>query len=187
MGKVGAAVSSKPPGLAQADPSGRLVAGPGKTGGIDEGLDGVERVAMDPLPVGGETFDRQSQNPGGQILDPDARKNEVADVVGEVGQSATGEIVQPPEEAVPDVAVEGGCAPSQKGDPLSLQKCHMAERLSRNPLEGEIVMFPHEVIPPLLFKGVDRTDLKAGKILVGGKKSLVGNVHTVVYSRSNLK
>lgn len=84
---VETAAPSEAPGLPRADPAGRLITRSGEACGIEEGLDGVERVSMDPLPVWGEAFDRETRNPGGQMLDASRGKNQIADIVGEGDQT----------------------------------------------------------------------------------------------------
>lgn len=143
--------------LPQAGPAGRLVAGAGKPGGVDESLDHVQGVAMDPLPVGGKPPDRQGQDLGGQVPDPCGRKDEIADVVGQIGQTAGLLLRSPSDKALPERSLQGGASPSQKGDPFPVEKSDMSQGLPGHPAEGKIVVLPHEGVPSLLLPRKGRT------------------------------
>ena len=187
VGDVATGAVAKAAGHAQAGPAGRLVAGSREACGVDEGFDGMERMAMNPLPVGGQPFDREGQDLGGQVPDPPGRKNEVADVVGKIVQTTIGQIVRPSDEAIPEGTAESGGAPPQKSYPLPLEKCYMTEGLADHPSEGEIVMLPHELVPSGLLDGMDRPDLKSRQIAQGQGGRGVGRRHPDCYIKLKKK
>ena len=103
---VDAAVAPEPPGLSQVGPSGRLIAGAGKTGRIHEGLGQKDRMVELTHPVGGKTAQRQSQNPGGQMGRAGGGPDQKSLVVGDVTETAELLRGRPPDPAVPVAALE---------------------------------------------------------------------------------
>lgn len=115
---VDAAVSAEPPGLSQADPSGRLVTGAGESGGIHEGLGQKNRMVELTPPVGGETPQAEAQNPGGEMGRAGFWQDQKSLVVGDVAETAELLRGSPSDPAVPVAALERGGSPPQKGHPF---------------------------------------------------------------------
>lgn len=104
MVTIASGMVSISPRLSQTDPPGRLVASAGETGRIDEGLNHVQGMTVDPLPVGGEPPDRQGQSLRGQMNNPAGGKDQIADNVGQIGQAPGLLLRRPSDEGLPERA-----------------------------------------------------------------------------------
>jgi len=180
---VDAGLVPEPPGLSKAGPAGRLVAGAGKAGGIDEGLEKVDRMAVHGLPVGGKSPRRPGQGLRGQVPNPTGRKEEIAHIVGQIAQAPVLDLRRPTDETVPERSLQGGSGPSQKSHPFPFEKGDMAKGLAGHPSEGEIVVLAHERIPSGPLLGRHKTDLERGQITERKWRGNGRRVHEGCYSR----
>ena len=155
---VSSGVSSVPFGFAKIAEAGGPVAGSQKAGGIDEGLDEQDGMAVSLFPVAGKPAHAESQDLRCQMGKTDPRKDEVAQVVGEIAQAPGPLGSGPSDHPVPVSIAPGGGSPTQEGDPLPVEKGNIADRLSRHGPESEVVVSPHLFVPPDSLGGFNGTD-----------------------------
>lgn len=146
------------PGGSQAEPAGRLVARPGKAGGIDEGLGQMDRMAVKRRPVPGKPTDRKSEGLRGEVLDALSGKDEKTAVVGHIRKPFALELLGPSDPFVAGGDLERGGGPSQKSHPFPVEKSHILDRLAGKPAESQRVVFPHQGIPALPLGRINRPD-----------------------------
>ena len=145
---VSSGVSSVPFGFPKILEACGLIAGSGKAGGIDEGFDEQDGMAVLDFPVGREAMQAESQDLRGQVGTTNPRKNEIAHVVGQIAQ-APGPLGSGPSDHPVSVSIApGGGSPAQEGDPLPVQKGDIADRLPGHSPESEVVVSPHLFVPP---------------------------------------
>jgi hypothetical protein len=151
-------VSPVPPGLPQVDETGSPIAGSGKAGGVDEGLDEDDGMAVSVFPVGRKPMQAEGQHLRGQVGKTDSRKDEKAQVVGKIAQTPGPLGNGPSDHPVPVPVAPCGRSPSQEGDPLSFEKGDIADRLPGHGPESEVMVGPHLFVPAGAFGGFDGTD-----------------------------
>ncbi len=103
---MGEIIFASPRGLPQVYPVGSPVAGPLEAFGIDEGLQQIERMPIDLLPVPGDPPCHLSQQMGCEVGNRDPGQQEASAVVGYEVDVFLANPGRPSDEAVPasDVA-----------------------------------------------------------------------------------
>ena len=115
-------------------------------------------------PVGGETPQAEAQNPGCEMGRAGFWQDQKSLVVGDVAETAELLRGSPPDPAVPVAALERGGSPPQKGHPFGAGEGDVFEGLPDQTTEAQVVVGPHQGIPPGILLRTDRAHGNLSKI-----------------------
>jgi len=147
-------------GAAQIDPVGGAITGAAEATAVDEGLQEVDRMSVDPRPVLREPTCHAPQKVGGQMRDLHPRQNQIAKVVGNEPNVLAASLGRPADEAVPAAQVTWRRGPRHAGDGPTLRVYQVLEVLADRLRVAEVVVLLKETVekrlirrPPHLAKG----------------------------------
>jgi hypothetical protein len=126
------------------------VAGPLEPLGVDKGLEKINRVMVDLIPVPGYATAVQSQQVGGQVGDPNPGKNQKSTLVGDQMEIFLSGLCTPSDKSVPHPDVPWSGRPEQTGNGPAMGKGHVFEMFPNRLAIAQIVMLADETIAKLL-------------------------------------
>lgn len=137
-------------GLPQIDPVGGFVSRPLKAGYVHKGLSQVHGMAIDLLPFLAKSSETQSQNLGSQVFDLDPGWNQKADIGGDQVQIFALGVLNPANKLIPGSDFPSRTAPGQTGNDLISEHDRLADVLSHDPGESQVVVALKEIFPDQL-------------------------------------
>lgn len=155
VGVFDPALSGEPLGLAQAQKSGGAVAGAGMVDRIHEALYDAGGESEPPLPVGVKTAERLSQHMGGEIFDPDPRKDENSAVIDQAGPGDLLLLGRPADPAVPDLDLGGRSGKGEGRHGLLHDPGDVLDPTAGKLLVAQGMVLPHQGVPARLVLGAD--------------------------------
>ena len=191
---MGLIILSPACGFAKINPVGRLVTGAPETCCVHKGLQEVDRVPIEPLPVLSKPPGHSTQDIGSQVRHPDPGHNQEAAVIGnqvEILSSYTG---RPTDKAVPAADVARGRGKGYTGHRSSKGKDQILEVLPYRLAISQVVILldkavkeffgcraPH--LPDLQGQYPGKGSFKGGLIngFYGGFRSLGKGIGRVLF------
>jgi hypothetical protein len=137
-------------GFTNADPVICSIAGPLEPLGVDKGLEKINRVMVDLIPVPGYAPAVQSQQVGGQVRDPNPGKNQESTLVGDQMEVFLSGLCTPSDKSVPHSDVPWSRRPEQTGNGSAVGKGHVLEVFPNRLAISQIVMLADETVAKLL-------------------------------------
>ena len=174
VGVFDPALPGEPLGLTQTQKSRGPVAGPGVMGWVDEALHHPGGEIEPLLPVAGETAKRLAQHMGGEVLDPDSRKDEKSGVVDQPGAVELLLLRRPSHPAVADLDLGGRSGKGESGHRLRSNPGDVFDPAAGKPLVAQGMMLPDQGVPEILLPGpgLHRYDGDLPQILEGSQSHL---------------
>ena len=144
---IGVALLGAALGLADAEPIGRSVAGAFKSADVHKGFCKINGVTIDSLPVRAQPSEIKSQNPGGQMLDPDPVGDQKPGIVGdEVKVPPLGCLI-PTDELISGLDLPGSTCPGKTGHHLAVDGNQVSEMLAHKLGQSQIMMMVDQIVP----------------------------------------
>jgi len=110
------------------------------------------------FPILAETLTVEGQDPRGDMGVAPLRQDEETNVVGPEMKAAEAQRRAPADPGIARSALQGGRTPAPQGHPLLLEEGYVAEGLSDNRAQAQIVVGPHQVLPSPSFLAAYGTD-----------------------------
>lgn len=149
-------------GLAQLGPAAGGVKGAGEMGGIDEGLDHEDRMAVAGQPVGRESGQHQPQGFGGEVGEGFIGQQEIAGVIDDQRQPPAALFLGPAEPLVAGAQAACGGTEDQHAEPVAVGIGEgIVEALADGFETAQIVMLIQQRGAAGQFVGLQQTDLDA--------------------------
>ena len=133
-------------------PVGRAITGPAKARGIDERLQPMNRMCVEPLPLLRNKLGHATQNVRGQVLDLNPGQNQKARVVGQQVHVALARFLAPAEVTVAHLQVARRALPSQARDHLASGFHQILQVLAHRLLIAQIVILLHQAVEQRLLR-----------------------------------
>jgi hypothetical protein len=149
-GSVGFAEFSAPCGFTDADPVICPIAGCSKPLGVDKGLQEIDGVMVEPLPIFGYLTAVEGQKIRGQMRSLDPGENEESALVGDQMKAFLPALSTPSDKAVSGPDVPWGGRPGQTGHRPAMGKGHVLEMFSNGLGIAQIVMLADQTVKKLL-------------------------------------
>lgn len=137
-------------GLAQVAPTGSPVAGSCKTLGVDEGLEEINGMLVDLLPIRGNLSGHPSQQMGGQAWNFDPIQDKESSIVSQKMQVLLAGLDGPADKSVSATDMPWSRRPAKTGDRSFLGEYHIFEMFSHRLDIAQIMELGDESVIELL-------------------------------------
>src|SRR5271157_1852146 len=168
IGSVCQVVLAASGGQPQIYPVGRAVGGAGKLLGVNKGLQEVNGMLVEDLPVCRNPSGHPCQQVAGQMRNAYPRKDEKAGVVGEEVNVVLPRLRTPPDVSVPRTQVARGGAETKTDNRAFLAEDHVLQLLAHRVAVAQVVILLDETAPqPLPAASPYLSNLQRSQFLEG--------------------
>ncbi len=140
-------------GYAGVKPVGRFVAGTGKSGSVNEGLQEHDALVAKGQPAVRQPADIGGKYPGCEVFDFDPGKDKEANVAGHLVKVDKPVLVIPADETVAGSDSQGGAPPSQGGHRAAIERDEVLEVRADNSGVAQIMVGLDQVTPETFLGG----------------------------------